>query len=275
MIGSDGLATRELPAWMAMWGIALMAYAGLKGMSLAAARGVPGTAIARRLAFLLLWPGMNARAFCLSHATPRPPIADWLWGIFNVATGVALAFVATGLAGERPLLAGWLGMAGIAFVLHFGLFLLLACAWRTVGVDARPLMNAPLLAASLAEFWSVRWNRAFRDWAREIVFRPVAARLGANWATAAVFLASGIVHDVVISIPAGGGLGLPTLYFGIQAAGILLERRMFAGPVGPGGAAGRRLLAIAFVVAPIGLLFHEPFVRNVIVPMFLALRRLS
>ena len=120
-------------------------------------------------------------------------------------------------------LGAWLGMIATVLFLHFGLFDFLAIAWRARGMAVEPIMNHPLRAVSLADFWS-RWNRGFRDFAFRLVFRPVHRRLGIVAATLATFLFSGLIHDLVISLPARGGFGRPTLYFLIQGIGILFEK---------------------------------------------------
>ena len=150
----------------------------------------------------------------------------------------------------------------------------MALAWRSHGVAAEPLMARPILSTSLADFWGRRWNSGFRDLAHSFVFAPAARILGVAGATAAVFLVSGLIHDLVISVPARGGYGGPTLYFLLQLAGLLLERtrplrRVLRRPlVG-------RIFAIVFVVAPLPLLFHGPFVRGVIIPFLHAIGGLS
>jgi alginate O-acetyltransferase complex protein AlgI len=162
-------------------------------------------------------------------------------------------------------------MAAIVLMLHFGLFRLLAALWRLAGYDVRPIMNAPLMATSLVEFWSRRWNLAFRDLSRQLVLRPLAPRIGAAGAMWCVFLFSGVVHDLVITVPAGGGYGGPTVYFLVQATGVALQRS---------GVARRRrldvgwrgwLVTAVFVVGPVGLLFPSEFLTRVIVPFLDAL----
>lgn len=71
-----------------------------------------------------------------------------------------------------------------------------------------------------------------------------------------------MVHDLVISLPAGGGFGLPTLYFAAQGAGMFAERRM--------PRAWRRPFALALVIVPAPLLFHPPFIERVMLPFLAA-----
>ena len=82
----------------------------------------------------------------------------------------------------------------------------------------------------------------------------------------AVFLASGLVHDVVISFPAGSGFGMPTLYFGIQGLGVLFERSEAGRRLGARRGLSGRLFALAAATLPIGLLFHSAFIERVMIP---------
>jgi Membrane bound O-acyl transferase family len=84
---------------------------------------------------------------------------------------------------QSPLLAGWVGLFGLVFLLHFGLFHLLALMWQQAEVNAHPIMHAPILATSLAEFWGGRWNAAFQQLAHERAFQPLRRRFGPTPAT--------------------------------------------------------------------------------------------
>src|SRR5262249_39734016 len=147
------------------------------------------------------------------------------------------------------------------------LFHLLSLLWRWAGVDARPLMNAPIRATSLASFWGDRWNRGFSDLASALMLRPFHRALGGSGALFAIFAVSGILHDLVISLPAGAGGGLPTGYFLVQGLGALAERSPAGRGLGLGSGSRGRLFTAVVVAGPLFWLFHPPFVRRVILPM--------
>jgi hypothetical protein len=86
------------------------------------------------------------------------------------------------------------------------------------------------------------------------VFGPICRRWGAAWAVMAVFLTSGLVHELVISVPAGAGYGLPTAYFAVQGLGVLMERKSTS-----------RLITLLVIAVPVFWLFHPPFVHRVII----------
>jgi len=154
-------------------------------------------------------------------------------------------------------------MVGIIMMLHFGTFHLLALALQAAGLNARANMQAPLLATSLADFWGRRWNTAFNVLADRYGFRPLTPRIGPRAALAVVFLGSGLLHEAVITLPARGGYGLPTAYFALQAAGLLIERA----PLIRRRPWLKRLFTWLVLLPPIGCLFPPVFVRNVILPM--------
>jgi len=256
-----------------MWALAISIFTGLKWLTFATSTAAHDASWQRIAGYLFLWPGLNADAFLANSERPATPSwHEWGWAWAKTAVGVMLLIGAVPPAMEsHPLFAGWLGMIGLVLVLHFGVFHLLSLAWRRAGIVAPPLMNRPVAAASLSDFWRQRWNLAFRDAAHRFVFRPLAPRLGVAGATLAVFLVSGLVHDLVISAPVGAGFGGPTLYFLLQGTAVLVERSRAGKRAGLGKAWRGRLFAAAMVLLPVGLLFHPPFVLNAIVPTLAAL----
>jgi hypothetical protein len=74
------------------------------------------------------------------------------------------------------------------------------------------------------------------------------------------------VHELVISVPAGAGYGLPTAYFLVQAAGLIMERRYCKLPT-----TIKHLRTVLFTAVPAFFPFHPPFVEGVMVPFFRAI----
>jgi len=216
---------------------------------------------------------MDARRFFDRAARPAPPQrAEWLSAGGRLSAGAIMVWgLAGAVAPHGEWLGGWIGGIGIILILHFGLFDFLSLAWRTLGFDARPIMDRPLRSASLGEFWGRRWNLAFTQSAHELVYRPLARRWGPRRALSATFLASGIVHDMAISLPAGGGFGLPTAYFLLQAAGLLVEHSPLGRRLGLHRGLAGRLFGAAVIVLPAAILFHPPFIHRVILPLLSAM----
>lgn len=256
-----------LTPWLRMWVLAAAIYAGFKWATWRQAIGRERqTAACRSTAYLLFWPGMDARSFLDETKTAkRPEAADWAWAWGKAAFGATVLWGLARLA-SNDLGAGWLGMFGLIFLLHFGLFDVLALFWRNRGIAVQPLMRCPILAASLGDFWGRRWNVAFQNLAFGLMFRPLSRRTGVRGGTMLTFVISGIIHDLVISLPAGGGYGLPTLYFTLQGAGVLLERSDFGTRLGLRNFWLARAFAFAVLLAPVNLLFPPLFVERVVVP---------
>jgi alginate O-acetyltransferase complex protein AlgI len=230
----------------------------------------------RSIGYLFLWPGMDPKPF-LSPALPADPRAsEWLRAARNTAAGAALTIVAASLSHRiQTLWVGWLGMIGIVLFLHFGIFECLARVWNNIGIPVKPVMQKPLHATSLADFWGRRWNTAFNDLAHALAFRPLTAlfeqrsrrRSAIACATLAVFALSGLLHELVISLPARAGYGLPTGYFIFQGLAALFERSPFGRRIGLGHGLRGWLFTAICAAGPAFWLFHPAFVRNVILPM--------
>ena len=167
----------------------------------------------------------------------------------------------------REIVGGWLGMVGIVFCMHFGYSHITAVVLRARGRLVTPIMNRPVAASSVSEFWGKRWNLAFRDYAHVTLFMPLARKWGATMGAIAGFVFSGVIHELAISLPARGGYGWPVLYFLIQGLGVLGERKFAKWGWWKANPIGSRIWAIAVVALPVPLLFHQPFVTKVIIPI--------
>ncbi len=279
-----GLWLSTLPAWAFMWGLSLAIYAGLKGLSWSA-RTVPSldgprdpsrrkAPVWKHLGYLFAWPGMDADTFLGDRRSRvRPPeLREWMFAAFKLGFGAVLVWIVVPTMAEfDACVIGWTGMVGIVFLLHFGLFHLLSCGWRYAGVAAVPIMNWPIASQSLTEFWGRRWNLAFRDLTHRFLFQPLIGRIGAMPALLLGFFVSGLVHDLVISWPAGGGWGLPTGYFVLQGMGIVVERSRWGRELGLGRGLVGRLYCVLLIGLPSPLLFHPAFLNRVIVPFLAAI----
>ena len=267
-MSSYQFAPFEWPRWAEMWTLAIAIYVGCKWLTwqVTATRHVPAW---KHCGYLLAWPGMDAASFLEERGSNLSHCRDdeWIAAVSRLMVGVALLFgIARMVPQQYQYVVGWIGMIGIVLILHFGVFHLLSCSWRSKGVQARPLMNHPFASTSLSEFWGRRWNTAFRDLTYRFLFRPCASWFGARWGILAGFVFSGAIHDLVISIPARGGYGGPTAFFAIQGAAMVIERSELGRQFGLGAGWPGRLFAAAVVLAPAGLLFHRPFVVGIIVP---------
>jgi alginate O-acetyltransferase complex protein AlgI len=226
----------------------------------------------RTFGYLFGWVGMDPNPFASENRPPAPKMTSWFNALARIAMGAALLWAIVRLTSPfTPLVSGWIGMFGTILLLHFGLFELLALAWQQAGVPVRPLMRAPLFATSLGDFWGARWNTGFHALAHEFLFRPLLRVIGKVPAVLAVFLISGLVHELVITVPARGGYGLPTGYFLLQGFGLVLERSAVGRGLGLGNGVRGRLFALGIAAAPAFWLFPPVFVRRIILPMLHAI----
>jgi hypothetical protein len=263
----------DWPRWALMGTLATAIFIGCKWLTWRRTRVINVPAW-KHAAYLFLWPGLDAATFLaagvISNRTRCRPI-EWFAAAGKLALGAVLLFgIARIIPPQHVYLVGWTGMTGIVLMLHFGVFHLLSCLWRSIGVEARPLMNRPLASASLSEFWGRRWNTAFRDLTYRFLFRPFTSWFGPRLGMLAGFLFSGAVHDLVISVPARGGYGCPTIFFAIQGTAMMIERSARGRRMGLDSGWSGRLFAILVLLLPVGLLFHRPFVIGIIVPLMRA-----
>jgi hypothetical protein len=263
-----------IPRWVFMWSLAFAIYAGCKWLMWWRAASFHRRAgAARSLVWLIAWPGMDTRPFLDSaQRVLLPRASDWLAALTKTLLGATILWlICPLLSSENQLLLGWTGMVGTILLLHFGIFHLLALLWQHGGVNAQPIFDRPAAARSLGDFWGNRWNLGFRVLAHDLVFKPLAPRLGVAGAMMAVFIVSGLIHDLVISVPAGAGYGLPTAYFVLQGLGVLAERSPLGDRLGLRRGVCGRMFAILIIAGPAFWLFHPPFVIGVFIPFLRAI----
>ena len=260
------LASGAIPGWVWM---CLMACGLLTVLKWATWRSAADRLPAvLTVGYFLAWPGLNAASFVgTSPDVARPRAREWAGPLLYLLAGLGIVWWLCPVVGQLDsTYAGMLGFAGLILFLHFGLFSVLALLWRRAGYDIRPIMNAPMRAASLLDFWSRRWNIAFRDAANQLIVRRFQRRLGPRTAAMLVFLVSGLVHELVITLPAGAGYGGPTLYFLIQAAGVGIQRLPVTRAWGLDRGLAGRVVTGVFLIAPVGFLFPSEFFEGVMAP---------
>jgi len=265
----------KMLSWVFMWLLAAAIFAGCKWQTWWDARvtGPIAGNWTRHAAYLFLWPGMDAGGFFHDLPEKRHISSDeWVAAAAKTLTGLTLIRIGAGVIGLGHLmLGGWLGMVGLVLLLHFGIFKLLALAWQCVGVDVTPIMQKPLTSRSLSELWGRRWNLGFHALSDKWVFQPLQQRFGSVAAILGAFLASGLLHDLVISLPAGAGYGLPTAYFLAQGLGVVAERSQTGQRFGLGSGVRGWLWTALIAAGPVYALFHPWFVMRVIVPFLRAI----
>jgi hypothetical protein len=260
-VGVADHATSAQPAGLRMLVLIAALFGAMKVLVSVESRACDGTRLPplRWAAFATLWPGMRPALMARLHRrTGGAALVEAGLAYAALGAGLFLLAVLTWRRTGSPWLSTILLLPALSFLLHFGVFGVLAGLWRTVGADVGPLFRAPWRAESLGEFWSRRWNLAFSEMTSVAVYRPLALRVGRRAALAAAFLFSGLLHEVAISLPVRAGYGRPLLYFAIHGALTQMERER--------GSFGRAATLLA-VVLPLPLLFHRPFLEGVIWPL--------
>lgn len=200
------------------------------------------------------WFGMRPELFT-RRVDPRPePFAR---GLGAIAAGAALLLLARAVA--SPALVFVIALPALSLILHFGVVDLATALYRRNGWPVNEPFRNPLASRSLSEFWSRRWNVGFSEMIAVTVHRPVRRHAGDTAALMASFLASGLLHEIAISVPVRAGFGLPTLYFLLHGVLVGIERRF--------PRVASRAWTLFWLAAPLPILFHPPFMRGVVGPL--------
>jgi hypothetical protein len=156
-----------------------------------------------------------------------PVVTQCMRASLPAAAGVAVA----ALVLSRPLVFGHTlrALSGGAYcMLSLELFGRAVQAYMApLGLRTPVLMDSPLRAASLREFWGRRWNFVIQELLARYVFRPALSAGWPSWlAVWATFFASGLLHTWPLIM---AGLGVADAasvmaYFLSQALAIAVER---------------------------------------------------
>ena len=116
-----------------------------------------------------------------------------------------------------------------------------ATLWRIAGGRARDFMDAPLLAATPAEFWR-RYNRPAQQFFYEDIFKQAGAYKSPLLATFATFAVSALAHEYVYGITLGRVQGYQTAFFMLQGLAVVATLRLH-----PAGAGTWRWIAATWI----------------------------
>jgi hypothetical protein len=253
-----------LPPWIFMWVLSAALYIACKWLVFCDAQQ-ENSPLRQKILFLFVYPGMDGWSFFRRQALQAEgrPIGPTL---LKIVVGIMLFVGALCVAETHSSVAAWVGMVAIVLFLHFGIFEIAALALQLRGFSAPAMMNRPIATTSLAQFWGRRWNRDFHILTERYVFKQLLQRFGSRSALFAGFLLSGVIHEFVITFPAGGGYGGPTAYFLLQALGMLVERKCRKRGMLRSKFSGW-FYTVFFTLGPVGLLFPIEFRERVILPM--------
>lgn len=241
----------DAPPLFRMIGICCVLLGAMKGLVYAEWAGPRRLTIPRYAVFALFWFGMDPGSF-----TKRRAGLDWKGDV-----GIGLLLMLLGTLGAwlvwamqwRHILLMFLPMS-LGF--HFGALRVLKGGLRAAGYPVRTLFPNVLEARGIGDFWSKRWNVGYSQMMQRLVGRPVRDRFGDAAGVMVVFLGSGVLHELAITLPVRSGFGLPTLYFTLHGLLTLFERKL-GRPIG-------KVPALLAVVLPLGLLFPPAFQKEVI-----------
>jgi len=225
------------------------------------------------LLFMSVWPGFDLDAFAAKcersetdSAAENEVARQFVRGYTRFGAGLILSLVVAFYAADVPkVFLGYLGIAALLLIIHFGYAEMLAAVLRLSGWAVTPLFKDPFASTSLNDFWSHRWNLAFVEMDRRLFVPVLRTRLTKVQTFFAVFVVSGVLHELAVSFSCGSGWGGPLLYFIVQAAGVLIERK-----VKPRALVGK-VWTYTWLFLPLPLLFQHAFRGVFIVPPYMAL----
>lgn len=277
LVGLALAAKSVLPPWILTWTVILVFILGFKWVFFWRYVSEPHDPISiwRIPFYFFLWVGLDPENFLNPQRKAAcPPLKMWLYPFSNLILSIFFLFVIPRYLPDQHIwLIGWFAMMGLLIFVYFVLTHALALMWQSFGVDAKHLMHMPIMARSLSRFWHVTWNTAYHRLIYTFVYKPTHAWAGKTGSLYLSFLVSGLLHELVFSLPYQGGYGFPTLYFMIQAIGITLERSRLGKKIKMRGAGSwGRVYVYLFTIPPSMFLFHIVLIRGGALPFLRALK---
>ncbi|MGJ8641417.1 MAG: MBOAT family protein [Opitutaceae bacterium] len=235
-----------------MVGICCVLLCSMKGLVYAEWAGRHRLSLLNYSVFCFLWLGMDPGSF----RNKRQGLswkADIYLGLLLTVVGALLAWLVWRLE-WRLVVAVFLPMS---LCFHFGVLRVSKGILRARGFPVRTLFPNLLKAQGLGDFWSRRWNVGYSQMMQRVVGRPVEALAGVHVGLLAVFIVSGLLHELAITLPVQSGFGLPTAYFTVHGILVILERK-YNRQLGT-------MFTLLAVVLPLGWLFPAAFHEEVLV----------
>ena len=116
----------------------------------------------------------------------------------------------------RPVQLAWMSVT--LYVFMSGVCDAFATIGFSMGLDVAPMFNSPLIARNPRDFWGRRWNLWFTRTAHRLIFQTTGGPAHPVRAGMMVFLASGMLHEVIATV---GNLrvdGRMTMFFMVHGA---------------------------------------------------------
>ncbi len=264
-IGNGLWLSQVWPLWGRIIAIWIPSYLAFKGWRLLYSPHSQTKQLGfwRNVGFIF-WLGMQLEPWLL----PRKPDLAWrkqlaisaLWLSFGAAIGWLAWWWPAPSTGLWLLWRCWIALVGLVIGLFFGVTRLYLAIWQAYGWQVQPLFLEPIYARSVSEWWGKRWNLAVHEVLSIVVWQPLKPILGWRWAAAAVFIASGLLHELLLSYPAAGGWGWPLSYFVLQFGITSLERQRSLRAWLRGSSYRQIIWTLSWVIIPAPLLFRPELI---------------
>jgi len=249
MLATTAMLPEHAQGWRALCATGVLCFA-IKGWSLLRSRTSEGSL--RVLSFLLLWPGFDlttafrpdpTRELLIRH---YPLMAAGGARLLGAALLAPVLFFLTLHAQHGP----WmplvlLGTAAAGYLWLRGGLEWLTAYWRMVGCELPAPFGPKPFGPSPSALWR-SWNVPYHRWLLERVYLPLGGRERPALSTMACFGFSGLAGLAVLTPALGRLTWEPLLFFVVQGALVVLEKRMATRNPGP---TPRRMVSLGMLVA--------------------------